>query len=216
MEDYDCGASLICWYENGLAVTSDLKICMTRTVYGDGSIIGWKSIYSDDYQDGINVGRVCTSGWAYKKTTNEAECFTILKVQSDQGEFTVDTAPYPCTASNTANFCMYFYGTGDSDFLIIKCQRGLDGSSGYCPAPGPTETLALSASMNALYTNQTNCHTLDRENMFAYAECGAGAGVLLELAATNKLNFEYWPYIQGSNPKTCIESVIPLSYVKLI
>lgn len=84
-----------------------------------------------------------------------------------------------------------------------KCQCGLDGSSGYCQYPGPTEISAYYTAISPLWkTDLSKCHTLDFMNFRALAECANSTidnTTLLAYAGT-QFNFTNWAFIQGNTP----------------
>jgi hypothetical protein len=62
------------------------------------------------------------------------------------------------------------------------------------------------SSMKALL-EQSNCHTLDRNDFRAQRDkCGVGQeDPLWDDTASKQFNVHYWPYVQDKTVKDCIE-----------
>ena len=59
---------------------------------------------------------------------------------------------------------------------------------------------------------QDNCHTYDRENMYAQIDCGIGNNDdSLRDALTALFSLKFFPFIQDPQIKTCLFKVLPES-----
>ncbi len=84
-----------------------------------------------------------------------------------------------CLAQNTANYCSYFYDDAMVTAFQVRCYCGTDGALGYCPVPLPKFMANFTYNDNQVLSNSANCHTLDRDNVRAQAECGIGPSKIL-------------------------------------
>lgn len=80
---------------------------------------------------------------------------------------------------------------------------------GYCPL-GDQILMEnyISAIKQVWY--QDNCATLDRENLSAMIECGVGDyDSRLKTAVDYRFQVLYYPWVQDSDQKSCIERIFP-------
>jgi hypothetical protein len=60
--------------------------------------------------------------------------------------------------------------------------------------------------------NGTNCHTLERDSVFAQAQCGAGYSSLLEEFVELRTLVNKWPLVQSPKVRQCLVHKLPHSY----
>ncbi|CDW72418.1 UNKNOWN [Stylonychia lemnae] len=212
LSDYECSPFHFCWFKNQSEATSGTKRCLQMHSKPLTHKFGWKFVDTeDDFINSLYNGQYCISGLAVQTGLYEGMCTQIIRINSDRGDV---QAPYPCTVTNPATVCKYFYDA--TNYLEKECQCGFNGSTGYCPYPSQTEfNKYLIYKVKVL--NSSQCHTLDRIDYRAQSEeCGIGPIEDLKIAIALDFNFTMWPFIQNKNSYTCLNHIHPLSSQNLL
>lgn len=102
------------------------------------------------------------------------------------------------------------------------CQCSLDNGrsaigQGVCALPGQAQYSAYTAAIVAMLQNgASNCHTLDRRNLVAQKDCGAGAESSTYQywanAAQLEFNITNWAQVQDSDTANCLHQALATSY----
>ena len=75
----------------------------------------------------------------------------------------------------TGSTCDFFFSDyANNVYHWGLCQCSLDGSSGYCPTFNQDKMYTYLDTMKDYWSRGTFCHTADRYNIVAQAECGLG------------------------------------------
>eukprot|EP00347_Sterkiella_histriomuscorum_P023818 403333281 len=234
--DYDCDPLNFCSYESATTRISGIKKCLSKYSQNSGVAFGWQdySVATTTAELALLNGQYCKSGWAYQNS-NTAVCFTHKFIKAKNSDNLL-TSPYSCNPSqkintfdplDNVNACRYFFT--DKSYVEDECSCSMQGGSiGYCRWPGINETSEYITSMIKLWTS-TRCHTLDRNNLQAQAECGIGSSLFStqQISMTNlnnefvkivdnNLKFNNWPLYQNKQGFDCWSSVYPNSLEGII
>jgi len=100
----------------------------------------------------------------------------------------------------------------------VFCRCSLDplgSDKGFCESVIGTDIYAKAVSAKKLLYEQSECHTLDREDMRAHRDsCGIGAWTdEWRFAVDKQFNVTHWPYVQDSNVYHCVRKFFADSYV---
>ena len=129
--------------------------------------------------------------------------------------------PYDCIATNPDKKCNIEFETGSSTkkgSVEVFCRCSLDplgSDKGFCESVIGTDIYAKAVSAKKLLYEQSECHTLDREDMRAHRDtCGIGAWTdEWRFAVDKQFNVTHWPYVQDSNVYHCVRKFFADSYV---
>lgn len=192
----------ICWYADENAVLDYHKTCIPA--YASSTAGGWL----DDVMQHMPY---------LKARVNGKMCTTMIASKAIAGEYTASCSTIGF--EKESRYCKPF--SGKSPFYevstcsipggTVECQCGLSGfNDGACAVP-PQELLNRYAeTMRALFTQMDYCHTMDRENLIAFGECGY-KGVdneAWQLAVLLKLQMETIAQFDASE---CIKTLHPWS-----
>ena len=209
-EDADCPFDAICWYDAAGLTHFDTR-CVRKLSLATGTQFYYRKL--NEWDDGTHMmrnGLVCQSGTAYWVTGNTGQCFEIHHMESDgydNDPFELE-APYRCAAAGQNNKCRYFIDL--EAYVNGKCECGLDGSSGYCQIPGPTEITAYYNAISPLWSEDvSNCHSQDYYDFAALAECTEiDEDTLIDYAKT-EFEWKYRPFLQGETAFSCMSTYHP-------
>lgn len=148
--DYECQSNLVCVMEQK---DDHIRKCMKRWSAPDETAFGWDTKDNLSQMDlALFNGRYCQSGLAYfNTTTQEAKCFTLRSIRTqDKPSISIEqpykcdpsvrTAPFPYDPNLESNRCQYFYGASNFDYYTASCDCAMNnGTEGYCKYPGTLE-----------------------------------------------------------------------------
>ena len=112
------------------------------------------------------------------------------------------------------NSCKYSFNK-ESAILIVPCDCSLmGGNNGRCQIANQKTYQMLSDKMTSLYQKMNFCHTSDRDNLVAYADCAPANGTAdsdWSEAVRAKLDIEIYPQRLGDYQYTCLDKLHPHS-----
>ena len=86
----------------------------------------------------------------------------------------------------------------------------MDGSSGYCQIPGPTEISDYYDEIDDLWAEDVNgCHSADYYDFYALSECSGMSEANLIKYAELVFEWKYRPFIQGETAYACMHAHHP-------
>ncbi|TNV80770.1 hypothetical protein FGO68_gene7416 [Halteria grandinella] len=219
-DEFECQFGLKCWYPTAQHVSSLSRVCMKAYSLPDGAEIGYKSNdYFPDlqYLNMFRNGQLCQSLFAIPSSDNPK-----LGLCASFRDFNHTCDPF--NSKNQLNYCKYTFNQ-ESASLTLPCDCTLMGdSNGRCPLPVNSTFRLLGQQMNVLYGKMDYCHTMDRDNLGAFLECGEGisTGGISDTATSNldsvwadavraRMEIEIYPQNMGSYQQKCLENHYPHS-----
>ena len=164
------------------------KKCMQKFSKDNGFEFGWKQTedlnvaldqkVETKFKDFERNGLYCKSGLAVKlpDQENTARCVQTTSIHFD-GE-PVDY-PYPCKPTDPSKKCQIMYSLDgfeneSTEPIQSDCVCALfEDNLGFCESVIGTETYQKAMQAKATVLSQSECHTLDRDDMRAQADsCG--------------------------------------------
>ncbi len=158
-------------------------------------------------------GRYCKSGLAFPIDDYNANCSATDHIEYNNKKI---DQPYICDATNQSSRCSLFYNYSLSNDAIklpqrsfnVRCSCGLDGNNGFCSNILGTKDYEDAVAKLKTVLEASQCHTLDRDNFRAQRDsCGIGGGSDLDKAISAMFEVKYFPWVQTSRVKNCIEEV---------
>lgn len=216
--DYHCEARFFCWYATEAEKVSGVKRCLAKYSADDDQVFGWSTASSGGtLTDQEHNGQFCQSGLAVTTTArpNLAICKSVTSVTFNGSAI---SSPYRWTPTDNAVKCRLVYGTGATDFVETPCVWALDGTNAYWGSVvGTLEYKRYSAAMKVVLEG-SKCHTLDRDNFRAQKEgCGIGtSNDQWRFAVQKRFNVTYWPWMQDTTTRNCIEAIFKDSYTNMV
>jgi hypothetical protein len=182
-EDYDCETKNVCILQNE---DDTIKRCAPRWSADDRTTFGWEHFDDKTMMElVIHNGRYCKSGYAYRSQGTKAVCFSVRAIVAQSNKQKALDPPYKCDASATtasfpydpsleSNRCRFYWGNQTDEYYAAPCDCAMtNGTLGFCRYPDTPRMQVYIYSMMKLYNQRSlRCHTLDRANLYAQAECG--------------------------------------------
>eukprot|EP00347_Sterkiella_histriomuscorum_P021376 403334190 len=224
--DFDCQPTHMCWYRFPTSTrTQCLEMYSIDTFIDIGNIRNTSLSVIDQ---SIYTGRLCKSGVAFITNDKTARCVEISNITTNIDNYaTNQQAPFLCSLTAAANACRYNYialngtiRTLAEDYCECSLQNQLNSKyQGVCPFPGQEQVYKY-VNASRITMQNTNCSSLDRYNMYAQNDCGAGGkgGELYDnwaLAVEAQFNMTYWPFIQSNQTNTCMNQVMAISRLSI-
>ena len=212
--DTQCGIQYFWWYATEADKTASITRCLEKFSQDDEKVIGWNTSPNTLYTDNEYNGFFCKSGLAIANGSDAGICKSVTNITFNGNTL---ASPYQCDPTDNSVFCNLVYGSGSSDFVQTSWKCALDGSNGYWGSIIGTDEYKLYTDAIRLVYNSSSCHTLDRENLKAQREsCGIGTSTeQWRYAVQKRFNVTYWPFIQPTSSRNCINAIFHDSYTNL-
>lgn len=169
-----------------------MKTCMPIYSQEVGTLFGWKSVDNDNptEADFIQNGKYCETGLAYPVNKDTARCTDFKEMTFDDK---VTNQPFACNPSDQSKMCKLYFNIEAEDeeytkknnrfFVENKCKCALKPGQpelGYCSSVIGTKKYQRSLKAMRYVMENSKCHTLDRNNIFAQKDNSCGIGIKTE------------------------------------